>query len=224
LADFLSRACHDLRAPVRAIRAHTELFLRNPAPAADSASRLAFILDGAKKLDALVEALSAYSVALRINTASFRPMAMDVLLRTSLAKLREPITSTGAEVTHSELPRVSGDPDRLVELLERLIRNALEHRTPAPPRIHITAKKRARGWLFAVADNGSGIEAAYLERIFNPLEQILGSSSSSAGMGLAICRVIVERHRGRIWAESQAGLGATIFFTLPAGKAPAEPR
>jgi len=217
LADFLSRACHDLRSPLRAIRAHAELFARDAAAEPDAAQRLGFIVDGAKKLNSLVDALSAYSLALRIERASFQTTPMNVALRTVLSRLEDALRSQGAEVAYDSLPRVSGDPDRLIELLERLVRNALQHSGASPPRVRISAEQQREQWLFTVRDNGSGIDAAYLERIFDPFERIQGGSGAGAGMGLPICRVIVERHGGRIWAESQPGEGAAFFFTLPAG-------
>ncbi len=220
VSDLLLRACHDLRAPVRAIRAHAELFLRDTAPTPDFAQRLGFLVDGARKIDLLVDALSSYSIALRIESQSFQSTPMAVLLRTVLAKLGEELRVTGAEVTQGELPRVHGSPDRLVELLERLLRNALQHRGKDSPRIGITATRQVSDWLFAVRDNGPGVEAAYLERIFSPFERVQGGRGAGAGMGLAICKAIVERHGGKIWAESEAGHGATFLFTLPADSEP----
>jgi signal transduction histidine kinase len=111
---------------------------------------------------------------------------------------------------------VSGDPDRLMEVFENLLHNALYYRGPAPPLIHIAAERRAEEWLFAVRDNGPGVEAADLESIFQPFVRLHGKRREGPGLGLAICRVIVERHGGRIWAESQAGAGAAFLFTLPA--------
>lgn len=216
LSDLLLRACHDLRAPVRAIRAHAELFLRDAVSTADFRERLGFMVDGARKIDLLVDALSSYSLALRIEAASFQPTPVDVVLRTVLARLDGEMRANGAQVTHTELPRVLGNPDRLIDLLERLLCNSLQHRGPASPRIHITAAAQARGWLFAIRDNGPGLDAACLESIFKPFEHVPGGQRTGAGMGLAICKVIVERHGGTIWAESKAGEGATFLFTLPA--------
>lgn len=221
LSDFLLRACHDLRTPVRAIRAHAELFLRD-TPTADFANRLGFMVDGARKIEALVDALSSYSLALRIDASSFQAAAMGPLLRTALARLDGELRASGAQVTHAELPRVMGNPDRLIELLERLLRNALQHRGQASPRIQIETARKNGDWVFAVRDNGPGVETEYLERIFGPFEHG-PDRGDGAGMGLTICRVIVERHGGKIWAESSADSGATFFFTLPAGDG-AEPQ
>jgi len=141
---------------------------------------------------------------------------MDVLLRLVLTKLDKDLRDCGAEVAYSELPIVRGNPDRLMQLFESLLRNALVHRGQAAPRIHISAGKQAEGWLFGVQDNGPGVEREFLESIFTPFERLHGNERAGAGLGLAICRAIVERHEGRIWAESEPENGATFWFTLPA--------
>jgi signal transduction histidine kinase len=141
---------------------------------------------------------------------------MDVILRTVLAKLDKELRADQATVTYGTLPRVSGDPDRLMEVFENLLHNALRHRGPNPPLIHITAEKRAEEWLFAVRDNGPGVEARYLESLFQPFVRLQGTPRTGPGLGLSICRLIVERHGGRMWAESEAGAGTTFLFTLPA--------
>ena len=104
-----------------------------------------------------------------------------------------------------------------MQVFEHLIRNALVHRGDARPQIHISACKRGQDWVFAVRDNGPGVDGTALERVFRPFERLKGGESTGAGLGLAISREIVERHGGRMWAESQVGDGATFFFTLPLG-------
>jgi light-regulated signal transduction histidine kinase (bacteriophytochrome) len=137
------------------------------------------------------------------------------MLRTAVARIDQEVQERGAEVRCDELPQVFGKPDRLVQVFEILLHNALRHCGQSSPRIHITAEKQAGEWLFAVRDNGSGIDAAYLERIFKPFERLHATERDGAGMGLAICRAIVERHGGRLWAESTPGTGLTFLFTLP---------
>src|SRR5262249_37217392 len=134
LSEFLLRACHDLRTPLRGIRAHSELLVKdaNAVPPADLPQPLGFITRGAKRMDLLVECLAAYGVALQTDPGTFQSAKMDVLLRAVLAKLSAPIHEAGAEVTYDELPRVQGNPDRLMNLLEQLIRNALDHRGTEP--------------------------------------------------------------------------------------------
>jgi signal transduction histidine kinase len=218
VSEFLLHACHDLRTALRAIRAHTDLLLkdRQAAQVYGLEERLGFIVDGARRIDLLTDGLASYSIGLQIQGGLFQSVPMNVLLRAVLAKLERELRDNDARVICGELPRVSGDPDRLMEVFENLLRNALQHRGPAPPLIHITAERRAEEWLFAVRDNGPGVEAADLESIFQPFVRLHGKRREGPGLGLAICRVIVERHGGRIWAESQAGAGAAILFTLPA--------
>jgi light-regulated signal transduction histidine kinase (bacteriophytochrome) len=217
LSEFLFRICHDLRSSLRAIRAHAEL-IRKGFQAGDSSDldqRLGFIVEGARRIDLLTDGLSGYSTALQIEEASFQPARMGVMLRTALARIDGELRDHGAEVTFGELPSVLANPDRLVQVFEILLHNALRHCGQSPPRIHITAEKQAGEWLFAVHDNGPGIDAAYLERIFKPFERLQAGKAESVGMDLAIGRAIMERHGGRLWAESTPGTGSTFFFTLP---------
>ena len=217
LSEFLLRACHDLRSSLRAIRAHAELVQKGVH--ADEASGLdrnfAFIANGVRRIELLTDGLSGYSIALQIEAGSFQPARMDVMFRTALARIDREMQERGAEVRCGELPQVSGKPDRLVQVFEILLDNALRHCGQSPPRIHITAEKQGEEWLFAVRDNGPGIDAAYLERVFKPFERLHATEREGAGMGLAICRAIVERHGGRLWVESTPGTGSTFFFTLP---------
>jgi light-regulated signal transduction histidine kinase (bacteriophytochrome) len=218
ISQFLLRACHDLRASARAVRTHSELFLKDTQTALNPGfeQRLGFIVEGARKIDLLLDGIVNYSVALDTEAAIFQSTRMDVLLRFVLTKLDKEMRECGAEVVYGELPVVTGNPDRLMQVYEILLRNALMHRSQAPPRIRISADKHAEGWLFSVRDNGPGVEAASLESIFTPFERLNGNRQMGAGLGLAICRVIVERHGGRLWAESQPEGGATFRFTLPA--------
>lgn len=216
LSDFLLRLCHDLRSPLRAIRAHAELLQKGSnTAAADSGQLLGFIVSGAENIYLLADGLSTYSLALRTDPSSFQPAQMDVLLRLTLAKLRKELQACGGEVTYDPLPRIWGNPDRLSNVLENLILNAVRHRGTAAPRVHVRAEQREQEWIFAVRDNGPGIEAAQLQRIFKPFERLRGKESPGAGLGLAIAREVVERHGGKIWAESAAGGGSIFFFTLP---------
>jgi signal transduction histidine kinase len=218
LSEFLLRACHDLRSPIRAIKAHADL-IRKSAPTpeiADFEKRLEFIIDGARKIDLLTDGLTSYSIALHVEQTSFQPARMDVILRMALARLDRELRAHGAEVTYGELPCVAGNPDRLAQVFENLLRNALRHGGRDSLRIHISAERQGETWLFAVRDNGTGIEAAYLERVFKPFERLRAGDSEGVGLGLAICRIIVERHGGKLWAESTPGTGSTFLFTLPA--------
>ncbi len=218
--EFLLRLCHDLRTPQRSVRANAELLLRSPEKrdSADYEQILGFIVGGAKKIDSLVDGLSSYALALQVGAGGFQAARTDVLLRAVLAKLAKELNSSGAEVAYDDLPRVQGDPDRLMTLFENLVRNAIQHRGTAAPRIHIGAEARDGEWLFRVHDNGPGVESEDLERMFRPFERVSRNGTAGAGLGLAICREIVVRHNGKIWAESTVGGGCAICFTLPAAE------
>jgi light-regulated signal transduction histidine kinase (bacteriophytochrome) len=218
VSELLLRACHDLRTPLRSIRAHAELLLRDcdAQQTSDFEQRLGFIVDGAKRIELLADGLVNYSVALEIERGAFQAVPMGVLLRAVLTKLDSELRNAHAEVSYDHLPRTQGNPDSLMQVFENLLRNAIQHRGESSPLIQITAEKRTDDWLFAVRDNGPGVEPAYLETIFKPFESLHGKEGSGPGLGLTICRAIVERHGGRMWAESNAGAGCAFLFTLPA--------
>lgn len=217
LSHFLLRACHDLKTAVRAIRTSAELLNRNGLPDNSAAARhLDFIADGARRIDLLTDGLTGYSIALQIDRSSFQRIGMNVILRNALARLDSELREQGAEIVAGDLPRIFGNTDRLGQVFEILLRNALLHRSERKPRIDVSAERQGNEWLFAVRDNGEGIETAWLERIFEPFERMRGGENEGSGLGLPICRVIVERHGGKLWARSTPGEGSAFFFSLPA--------
>jgi light-regulated signal transduction histidine kinase (bacteriophytochrome) len=215
-SDLLFRACHELRTYLRSIQIHAQLMLKNAEKVPESAG---IFIDSSRKLELLADGLASYAAALNIDEGSFQAVRMDVILRTVLAGLREELRVSQAEVSYNGLPSVLGDPDRLTDLLKNLIQNALRHRGSAPPRISFTAAKQSDHWLLAIKDNGPGIEPPYLENVFRPFERLHGREREGPGLGLAICRVIIERHGGSIWAECEPGSGCTFRFTLAASQA-----
>ena len=216
LRDFFLHACHDLRTPLRAVRTSAELLLKDPAKrqGQEFEEIMGFLVNGARSADSLVSGLANYALALHVQRSSL-PMSAGVLLNSVSAKLAPEIRASNAQITHDELPRTTSDPDRLMQLFENLLRNAIQHRGPEAPRIHISAREQDGEWIFSVRDNGPGIEAEDLERIFRPFER-LSRDRGGAGLGLSICREIVAGHGGRIWAES-GGDGTTIYFTIAIG-------
>jgi signal transduction histidine kinase len=181
----------------------------------DFAHHIGVIVEDTAKIEALANALASYSIACQIEQGAFVLVSMEVLLRKVLAKLAQELRENGAVVTYDPLPRIRCEPDRIGQLFENLVRNALVHRQAVAARVHINAEEQGDRWLFRVRDNGPGIESTYLGRIFEPFERLRGSQAPGPGLGLTICRVIVEKHGGRMWAESEPGSGATFFFTLP---------
>jgi signal transduction histidine kinase len=136
-----------------------------------------------------------------------------VLIATT--NLRSQIEKEGAAVTTTELPKLIANPGHLIQIFQNLIGNGLKYRGEDPPRIAVSATKGDEEWIFSVTDNGIGIAPDYHEKIFIPFKRLHGQQYPGSGVGLAICRRIVERHGGRIWVESEPGRGATFYFSVP---------
>jgi light-regulated signal transduction histidine kinase (bacteriophytochrome) len=164
----------------------------------------------------LIRDLLAYS---RVGTRGegLGPASSQEALAAALANLSSAIAESGAEVTHDRLPVVRGDKTQLAQLFQNLVGNALKFRDPGrPPRVHVAVGQERGQWLFSVVDNGVGFEQQYAEKIFVIFQRLHGRGSyPGTGIGLALCRRIVERHGGRIWACGEPGKGATFFFTIP---------
>jgi two-component system, chemotaxis family, sensor kinase Cph1 len=210
LSEFLLRACHDLRGPLRAVRAHAALLAKKSD---DSEKSLAFLVDGAEQASAVVDGIADYALALAIDPSRFLPTPLDVLVRTALAKLSRKVRENHAEVVYDDLPSVPGDADRLLQLFEYLLDHALRHGAPNRKSIHISAERQNGTWLFTMRVSGDGMAPEPVEGAFTPFARL--SVNQRPGPGLATCRSIVERHGGRMWAESAAGAGLVVRFTLP---------
>lgn len=182
----------------------------------DADTFIAYAVDGATRMQRLTQDLLAYS-RVEIQGKSFAPMHCEELLERARTNLRVALAESGAVITHTSLPVVMADDVQLTQLFQNLLSNALKFCEAKPPRIHITAERQGTAWVFAICDNGIGIEPQYAERIFVIFQRLHGRASyPGTGIGLAICKKIVERHGGRIWVESTPGQGATFYFTLPA--------
>lgn len=183
---------------------------------ADADEFIGYALDGALRMQRLIEDLLAFS---RVGTRgqALVPTDANAVLDRALGSLKLAIDEAGATVTRDGLPTVSADAGQLEHLFLNLLSNALKFRASAPPEIRVAAERRDRDWVFSVHDNGIGIDPQYFERIFIIFQRLHGKNDyPGTGIGLAICKKIVERHGGRIWVESQPGQGATFSFTLPA--------
>ncbi|HKU45523.1 MAG TPA: PAS domain S-box protein [Burkholderiales bacterium] len=217
LEQFAYVASHDLQEPLRMVASYTQLLSRRYDAKLDNDARefMAFIVDGATRMKQLIEDLLAYS---RVGTkgADFRPVAAEGALRRALFNLRAATEEAGAVVTHDALPTVSADEVQLGQLFQNLIGNALKFRSASVPRIHVGVAEKDSEWQFEVRDNGIGIEPQYYERIFMVFQRLHNKGEyPGTGIGLAICKKVVERHGGRIWVESRPGEGSSFWFTLP---------
>jgi PAS domain S-box-containing protein len=217
LEQFAYVASHDLQEPLRMVASYTQLLGRRYEAKLDQDARefMAYIVDGATRMKQLIEDLLAYS---RVGTKrqEFKPVALEAPLRRALFNLRAAIEEAGAAVTYDPLPTVHGDEVQLGQLLQNLVGNALKFRSDSVPRIHLAVMDTPGEFQIEVRDNGIGIEPQYYERIFMVFQRLHNKGEyPGTGIGLAICKKVVERHGGRIWVESRAGEGSSFFFTLP---------
>jgi light-regulated signal transduction histidine kinase (bacteriophytochrome) len=210
---------HDLRAPLRTIKSYTqklpvaELVKLDP----ESGDCLTRIVNAADRMRIQIDDLLTYS---RVRTEGKEPAPTDcrAALAAAFANLQADIDESGAQVTTDRLPEVLADKSQLVQVFQNLLNNALKFRADRPPRIHVGARRDEDLWLLWVADNGIGIESQYLQRIFGLGERLHGIAKYPGnGIGLATCERIVQRHGGRIWADSPGpDQGSTFLFTLRA--------
>ncbi len=217
LEQFAYVASHDLQEPLRMVASYAQLLGRRYEAKLDGDARefMAYIVDGAARMKQLIEDLLAYS---RVGTkgAEFKRVNAEDALKRALFNLRVAIEEAGAVVTNDPLPTLSGDEVQLGQLLQNLMSNALKFRSDSVPRIHIGVTESAKEYAFEVRDNGIGIEPQYYERIFMVFQRLHNKGEyPGTGIGLAICKKVVERHGGRIWVESRPGAGSSFYFTLP---------
>jgi signal transduction histidine kinase len=217
LEQFAYVASHDLQEPLRKVASFCQLLERRYGDKLDERGTqyIAFAVDGAKRMQQLINDLLAFSRVGR-TTEGFVDIPLGDVLGRATTTLSLSIESLQAEVTADDLPVVRGDPVLLTQLLTNLIGNALKFRGDEVPRVHVSAVERAEDWEFACADNGIGIDAEYAEKIFVIFQRLHGRDVyEGTGIGLALCRKIVEFHGGRIWLDATVDHGTTFRFTLP---------
>jgi signal transduction histidine kinase len=220
MEQFVDVAAHDMQEPLRNILNFADLLrLRHgPQLGKEGGEYLGYVIHSAGRMELVIENLLAVARAGR-GELRVAPVDSGTALAAALGSLRALIDEAKAVVTHDALPRVHADPRFLESVFQNLVGNAIKFRGDADPRVHVSAERAGGEWHFSVRDNGIGIDPAYFGVIFDMFERLdRKEGDSSTGVGLAICRKIVERHGGRIWVESARSAGATFHFTLPAAE------
>jgi PAS domain S-box-containing protein len=218
LQQFGYVVSHDLQAPLRRVKSYLELLEQHRGDQLDATAReyVGSALDGTEQMQEMIRALLDLS---RVETRGreFAPTDTRVVLDRALKSLEQEIKESDVEVTHDPLPTVMADEAQLNQLFQNLIDNAIKFRREGiPPRVCVSAEREDDEWVFSVADNGIGIDPEQADRIFQIFQRLHTEEEyPGTGIGLALCKRIVERHGGRIWVESEVGEGSTFTFTLP---------
>jgi PAS domain S-box-containing protein len=217
LEQFAYVASHDLQEPLRMVASYVQLLAKRyrGTMGAEADEFIAYAVDGATRMQQLINDLLSFS---RVGTRGGQlvPVSAESVLGKVLSGLQILVRETGAVVTHDPLPTVIGDGSQLGQLFQNLIGNAIKFHGPDAPQVHISAKRDGFRWRFSVRDNGIGIDREYFDRIFVIFQRLHGRGEyPGTGIGLAVCKKIVERHGGRMWVESEVGKGTTFYFTLP---------
>jgi len=217
LGQFAYIASHDLQEPLRMVASYTQLLARRYEGRLDHDADdfIAFAVDGASRMQRLIDDLLAYS---RVGTKGqdLLPTSSEQALQQALLNLRGAIDESGALVTHDPLPTVLADEMQLIQVFQNLVGNAIKYQNPGVPKVHVAAVRNGpKKWIFSVSDNGLGIDPQYFEKIFGVFQRLHGRDEfAGTGIGLAICKKIVERHGGTISVESALGRGSTFRFEL----------
>jgi PAS domain S-box-containing protein len=217
LEQFAYVASHDLQEPLRIVASYSQLLERRYQGKLDSDAHefIDYIVDAASRMQKLINDLLAYS---RVGTRGheFEPVDVNEVIERALYSLELSIKDNAAQITHDAMPTLVADKSQLVQLFQNLIANAIKFHGDSPPQIHVGTEKQSGEMVFYVRDSGIGIDPQYVERIFLVFQRLHGKGEyPGTGIGLAICKKIVERHGGRIWVESIPGSGSTFYFTIP---------
>src|SRR3989337_1680053 len=217
LEQFAYVASHDLQEPLRMVASFTQLLSRRYKDILDDNAKefISFAVDGANRMQRLINDLLSYS---RIQTKerAFNETDCEEILGQVRANLHESIEKNGAMITNDPLPAVFVDQTQMLQLFQNLIDNAIKFSGKGPPRVHLSAENKGGEWLFTVRDNGIGIDPQFNKRIFMIFQRLHSREEyPGTGIGLAICKRIVERHGGEIWVESEHEKGSTFYFTIP---------
>jgi PAS domain S-box-containing protein len=217
LEQFAYVASHDLQEPLRMVASFTQLLADRYRAQLDGEAQefIGFAVEGATRMQALINGLLSFA---RVKTRAKELQLTDcrAAFQRSLENLRVTLQESGADISSDPLPTLLADESQIQQLFQNLVGNALKFRGQTVPRVRVSARRNGKEWIFSVSDNGIGIDPRYNDRIFAIFQRLHSRTEyPGTGIGLAICKKIVERHGGRIWVESEAGHGATFYFTLP---------
>ncbi len=214
--DFLYRAVHDLREPLRAISASSEILARNVTDRTDESSSqcLRHIREGADRMDLLLRDIARYCEG-DGQSLQLAEIRLDSALEEAKRQISDELKKSGTVLTYDPLPMVTGDFLALAAVFRNLLENACKFHGPMPPCVHVAASKQGSEWIVAVRDNGVGFKPIYADVIFQPFKRLHGRQFRGSGLGLALTKRILDQHGGRIWAESLPGEGSTFWFSLP---------
>ena len=220
LKQFAFAASHDLQEPLRMITSYSQLLIKGYRGQLDGEAEVCvgFIKDGTQHMRDLLADLLSYTETGAEKGDEKQSVDLNRAFEKVTKNLKSAIDESGAVVTSGDLPTVNGHEARFVQLFQNLIGNAIKYHSQSPPVIRVSAEQRKTEWIFAVADNGIGIEPEHHQTIFGVFKRLHGKAIPGTGIGLAICQRVVERDGGRIWVESQVGLGTTFYFTVPMSK------
>ncbi len=217
LEQFANSAADALRTPLRAVSVFAELLQARHAAVLDNESKEYFriMLDSTRRMNDVIDELREYARA-RQPQAGLLLIDANAVVRQAVQQLHPEISAARATVTFDELPTVRADEGGLLQVIQGLLSNALKYRSTASPKVHVSAKREGGEWIFAVSDNGIGMNPEDAEAVFDLFRRVDGNGDAPNGIGLALCRATLERFGGRIWLESKVGSGSTFYFTLPA--------
>ena len=218
LEQFAYSASHDIQEPLRVVASFLQLLEKKYQDTLDETGRdyIHRAVNGAKRAQVLIRDLLDYSRVAISEVGVFKPCAAEAILKTALENLMVPIEKTGAVVTHDPLPVVRGDAGQLVRVFQNLIANAVKFCEQKPPQVHISAADKDAEWRFAFRDNGIGIAAGDIQRLFTVFTRLHSQDKYPGSVvGLAICKRIMDRHGGRVWVESEPGQGSVFYLAFP---------